>query len=141
MPIPYWAGHYIGLPFAEHGRDAHGLDCWGLYRLVLAEQFGVALPSYRNAYASTRQGRTLSCLIESESRDWRAIEPGREKLGDAVILRLMGHPMHVGLVLGDRHMLHIEDKIDSCIEHYGGPRWKNRVAAFFRHQELEHHHV
>jgi len=39
MPIPYWAGHYIGLHFREHGRTVAGADCWGLVRLVLQEQF------------------------------------------------------------------------------------------------------
>ncbi len=46
MPVPLWAGRYIGLPFMTHGRDRSGLDCWGLARLVMAEQLGRALPSY-----------------------------------------------------------------------------------------------
>ena len=138
MPVPFWVGHYIGLTFIEHGREAKsGLDCWGLYRLVLGEQFGLALPSYHAAYISTKDGEKLSEIITAESAKWRPITAGSEKLGDAVILRLRGHPMHIGLVIGDGQMLHIENKIDSAIESYTGPRWKNRVVAFFRHQELE----
>ena len=34
MPVPIWAGHYIGLPFRDHGRDRSGLDCWGLIATV-----------------------------------------------------------------------------------------------------------
>ncbi len=137
MPIPFWTGHYIGLSFAEHGREASsGLDCWGLVRLVLAEQFAIALPSYSAHYSHTRDGEKLSSLIAAESEKWNEVEPGGEKLGDVVVLRMMGRPMHVGLVLGDGHMLHIEDGIDSAIESYTGPRWKDRIMAFFRHQEL-----
>lgn len=138
MPIPFWVGHYIGLPFADHGRNpADGLDCWGLYRLVLGEQFGVALPSYHSGYAHTCDDEKLPELIKAESRNWISIAAGSEKAGDAVILRLRGQPMHIGIVIGDRQMLHIENKINSAIESYASPRWKDRVIAFYRPQELE----
>lgn len=44
--INRWVGYYLGLPYKEKGRDRQGLDDWGLYRLVIAEQFGIALPSF-----------------------------------------------------------------------------------------------
>lgn len=62
MPIPYWAGHYIGLPFCEHGRDSFGLDCWGLARMVLSEQFGVSVPSYTQNYSNTYDQTQLGAL-------------------------------------------------------------------------------
>ncbi len=59
MPIPFWAGHYIGLPFLERGRDPKkGLDCWGLVRLILREQFDHRLPSYTEFYDSTDNQET-----------------------------------------------------------------------------------
>ena len=39
-----WANAYVGLPWADLGRDRTGCDCWGLARLVYAEQLGIALP-------------------------------------------------------------------------------------------------
>lgn len=136
MAVPFWAGHYIGIPFAEHGRTAEGLDCWGLYRLIMAEQFSIALPSLHGSYAHARDAVGAALLIESESRKWIPVEAGQEITGDAIILRLRGNPMHVGMAVGDGLMLHTEEGIDSTLESYTGPRWKNRVVAFYRHAEI-----
>jgi cell wall-associated NlpC family hydrolase len=133
MPIPFWAGHYIGLPFRDHGRDRAGLDCWGLVRLVLAEQFGVAVPSYAGEYMRTSQAAKIGALIQREALLWEPVPAGAERCGDVAVLRVRGRPMHVGLVLGDRHMLHIEWGINSVIERYASPRWAERVAGFYRH--------
>jgi cell wall-associated NlpC family hydrolase len=145
MPVPIWAGHYIGLPFLDHGRDRSGLDCWGLVRLVMAEQLGFALPSYIRDYQRTTQVDRISALIERESPKWKNIAPGQEICGDVIVLRVRGRPMHVGLVLGDKQMLHIEFGINSVIERYAGTRWTDRVAGFYRHKsttddDLERQH-
>lgn len=137
MAVPFWIGHYIGIPFAEHGRAAEdGLDCWGLYRLVMAEQFSVALPSFHGSYAHAQDAVGAALLIEKESKRWLPVDAGQENAGDAVILRLRGNPMHVGMVAGDGLMLHTEEGTDSTLESYTGPRWKNRVVAFYRHHEM-----
>ncbi|MBL1148205.1 MAG: phage tail protein [Pseudomonadota bacterium] len=137
MPIPYWAGHYIGLPFREHGRSIAGTDCWGLVRLVLQEQFAAVLPSYAADYQTTGNATELGKLIGQEAEKWIAISAGQEKLGDVIVLRMRGAPMHVGLVLGDGRMLHIEKHINSAIEDYRSRRWRERVTGFYRHPQLE----
>lgn len=134
MPIPIWAGRYIGLPFREHGRDRSGVDCWGLVRLALAEQFSVALPSFVTEYRHTLEKSRIGPLIERETQHWQRIGKNTEAPGDVVVLRLHGKPMHVGLVLGDRHMLHIEAGINSAIERYNSPQWSERLFGFFRHR-------
>lgn len=134
MPVPFWAGHYIGLPFQDHGRDRAGLDCWGLVRLVMAEQFGIALPSYVHEYHRTTQVDRISALIERESFKWKIIPAGSEVCGDVIVLRVRGKPMHVGMVLGDRQMLHIELGINSVIERYIGARWAERISGFYRYK-------
>lgn len=132
MPVPLWAGHYIGLPFLDHGRDRRGLDCWGLVRLVLAEQYNQPLPSFIHEYQHTRAVDAISTLIQREIPAWENIPAGHEHCGDVVVLRLRGQPLHVGTVLGDGQMLHIESGINSAIERYTGPRWQDRVFGFYR---------
>jgi cell wall-associated NlpC family hydrolase len=141
MPVPFWAGHYIGLPFKDHGRDRDGLDCWGLVRLVLAEQFSLALPSYTREYERTTQVANISKLIERElALIWSPVEKTEAQLGDIIILRMRGKPMHVGLVLDDEHMLHIEPGINSAIERYTSPRWSERIFGFYRYRPAYEEH-
>ena len=59
---------------------------------------------------------------------------GDEHPGDGVLLRVMGRPIHVGVVVARGWMLHIEKNCDSLIERYaGGSRWERRVLGFYRH--------
>lgn len=133
MPVPFWAGRYIGLPFLGLGRNQDGVDCWGLVRLVYTEQFGIVLPSYVNQYQSTTQVEKIGCLVGRESAKWKPVAAGSEVTGDVVVLRVRGAPMHVGLVVGDGMMLHIERGINSVIERYTSSRWQHKIFGFFRH--------
>jgi cell wall-associated NlpC family hydrolase len=136
MPIPFWAGRYIGLPFKDHGRDRAGLDCWGLVRLVMSEQFGLALPSLATEYQRTTQVEKISALIEREALKWKSVAAGEEACGDVVVMRVRGKPMHVGFVLGDGQMLHIELGINSVIENYKGLRWAERISGIYRFKSI-----
>lgn len=136
MPIPIWAGHYIGLPFSDHGRDRSGLDCWGLVRLVMVEQFGRALPSYMHEYERSTQTDKIGALICREIPKWKEVQIGQEEKGDVIVLRVRGAPMHVGIVLGDAMMLHIERGINSVIEKYHSPRWADRIHGFYRFKSI-----
>lgn len=137
MPVPIWAGHYIGLPFRDHGRDRSGLDCWGLVRLVMAEQSGIALPSFAESYKHTSDAGAIGDIVARECERWRSIPAGQETCGDVIVLRLFGRPLHVGTVLGDGAMLHIESSINSAIERYTAPRWKSRICGFYRHPSFK----
>ncbi len=134
MPVPFWAGHYIGLPFSDQGRDRSGLDCWGLVRLIMSEQFAIALPSYIKDYRRSTESEKIGDLVEKESMKWKLLLAGEEACGDVVVMRVRGRPMHVGMVLGDQQMIHIELGINSAIERYTGVRWADRVVGFYRYK-------
>lgn len=135
MALPIWAGRYIGIAFKDHGRDRSGIDCWGLVRLVMAEQFGIALPSFIGEYKNTCESTAIAELVERESPKWTAVLTDDVQPGDVVILRLRGAPCHVGIALGDDRMLHVEAGIDSTIENYKNLRWKNRLHGFYRYRK------
>jgi len=128
------ANRYIGIPFAERGRSWEGCDCWGLVRLVYAEEYGIDLPSYLDEDYTTTDGPHVSSLIDHRKADgWRPLPPGEERAGDVVLLRVTGLPCHVGIVLRPGQMLHIMRGTNACVERYWSPLWNRRVMGIYRH--------
>ena len=139
MTIPSWAEQYVGIPFRPYGRDRSGCDCWGLLRLVLDEQFGIGVPAFsQHSWVSglgrdeaERQRAGLEALVAANTGPWRAVEPGAERAGQAVLLRQMGRAMHVGVVVDRGWMLHIEEGTNAVLAEYGGLMWRRRIAGFY----------
>lgn len=132
-----WAAPYIGLPFKPLGRDWEGCDCWGLFRLVYLEQFGIELPRYDEGYAGTDRAdfadiKRLITGALSGGQQWVEIPAGEERVGDGIALLINRKPFHVGLVVGGKRALVIEEGIEACTEEYVAMKWRNRVGGFYR---------
>lgn len=128
--MPGWVKDYIGIPFTEHGRDRSGCDCWGLVRLVQAEQFARRLPDLSQGYETTRDGAAIAELYDLERHHWEQVaEPAA---GDVLMLRIAGQPSHVAVVVAPGRMLHVMQGIDSGLERFDSPLWRNRVVACYR---------
>ncbi len=115
--MSHWADQYVGLPFKERGRDKTGLDCWGLTRLVLAERAGLVLPMWDGSEDSVE-------AVSREAANFKEIPIDDAQELDVVIMLeevRMGlgwelHPVHTGLVITPRTVLHIRKNSHSCIE-------------------------
>lgn len=126
----HWSSAYVGLPYKARGRNRDGLDCWGLLRLVYAEQLGVALPSYIGA-PDTAERRELDALISGEAASWwqRVADPVPF---DAVLFRVGPFAAHVGVVVTPGVMLHITRDDCAKLEAWTAPRWCSRLAGIYR---------
>lgn len=136
MELPGWVAGYIGIPFADHGRDRMGVDCYGLIYLVVREQFGMELPRYDEDYPTALDRAEVSALVSGEIKArWREIVVGNELVGDVALFRMMGVPCHVGLVVepSRRLMIHCPRGANACLQCYQGPKWAHRLDGFFRH--------
>ena len=108
-----WWADYIGIPFVEHGRDRSGCDCWGLVRLIYAEQLGIELPSW-NAYRHVMDGGAIYAQLDKVLPLW---EPLTIPHAFAVGLFAVGHSrVHVGLFADVDRMIHIEKGKDACLQ-------------------------
>ena len=120
---------YVGLPYQDRG-------CWELLRRVYREQLGIDVPDYAEAYGrlEARQRAQLAALIAAERRPWLAVQEGQERAGDAVLMRITGHPSHIGVVAEPGRFLHVFQGATACIESYRSPRWRPRLEGFYRHR-------
>lgn len=136
MPrFPDWLSKYVGIPYKTHGREMDGCDCWGLMTLIWQRELGMPLPEYRGAdwFKGQDPGVTGADAAAYASL-FKPIQPGEETLGDGVLLRMRGHPLHVGFVIADGWMIHTHETADSCIESYRTPTWEKRILGFYRYE-------
>ncbi len=133
----HWLNEYIGIEFEDKGRGEK-CDCWGLVRRVYAERFNIEIPSFTD-YKSAHDIKEVAKLIKGSEEGrgdvWVEVPVGKERFGDVVIFRIAGSPVHVGMTIGCKKMLHIEDGINSCIEKYDSKRWDKRLHKIYRHKE------
>lgn len=142
--IAPWAAAYIGIPFQTGGATRSGCDCWGLAMLAYREVFGIDLPSYAEHYDSLNC-RVLAGVVAEHlpASPWRLV-PAAEKMaiGDGLLFRVVGHPIHVGLFVGDGRFLHApaprvegrpEGSIASCLDRLDAPRWARRLLGVYRY--------
>lgn len=134
--MQYDLQQYIGIPFLDHGRDRAGCDCWGLVRLVYAEQLGITdLPDlgddYSDAYA---RGEVSEAIGETTSEEWNYdVTNGIWKPLDVMIFTRGGVEAHVGMYLHPTEMLHVVQGAEATAERYDLVRWKNRLRRVIRH--------
>lgn len=133
-----WARPFIfnAVPFKARGRDMQGIDCWGIVQCGKRDVEGIILPGYTDEYvkAGSRDAELLNKIFVREVPKWDKLPPGAEMAGDVVLMRLSGHPIHVGLVLSKGQMLHIEEGIDVCAESYHDWKWSKRISGIYRHR-------
>lgn len=134
---PGWCAPFIGLEYERGARGPDLFDCWGLLMLVEREQFGHAIPAYEGIVwngGRDHDGRTETAeVVERESAAlWTPVGLDDEQAGDAVVLRMYGAPLHVGVVATPGWMLHSSEDANSALERYDGMAWHSRVIGFHR---------
>jgi hypothetical protein len=125
-----WANKYIGIPFKSNGRDWHGVDCWGLARLVYKEEFGIELPSFTEQYYITDTPR-IEELINQYKEGWVPVQ--EPKCGDLILFRIFGSASHVGILVDEGRFIHSRHGYDVAIAELNSTRWQHRVLGYFRY--------
>ena len=121
---------FVGIPFQEKGRSRDGVDCWGLVRLIYSEKYGIELPAYTDLYSDTKDRIIGGVIDDNLAMSWVPVDSPQE--GDIIVLRLMGQPFHVGMMLHGTMFIHAENGKGSVVENYKGTRWQKRVIGFYR---------
>ena len=134
MPhIPDWVADYVGIPYRMLGRSRDGADCWGLVRLVYADRLGVDLPAYDGRGFSGRASvPDVAGLVADAREAWREVPEAEAAPLDLVLLRVHGQPVHVGVLVAHRIMLHSLAGHDSAVERLDSLVWARRIIGYGR---------
>lgn len=127
-----WTNKYIRVPFADKGRAENGCDCWGLARLIYQKELGIVLPKLLD-YRDTLDRSTISNIYAEESQNWSEISIGAEQPFDLIVLKMMGFPMHVGVVYQKGFMIHCLKDVGTTVVEYNSRLWNKRIVGFYRY--------
>lgn len=131
------AAALIGAPFRHRGRGPDAYDCWGLARTLYRQTWGLELPDY-DADGSPEHRARAAALVGTESCRWIEIAKGtnRERAGDLVLMLRYRRPLHIGVALGGKRMIHADEPEGVTAPRYDGPLWWPKVLGFHRHPDL-----
>ncbi|CCJ07111.1 C40 family peptidase [Methylocystis sp. SC2] len=132
--MSHWSTAYIGLPFAHGGRTRDGLDCWGLVRLVYADQLGIELDPL-DGYATRLERLRIAGMLSEQAAQgpWRRLAGEKIKPFDVVSFTIAGAASHVGVVVDWRDMLHVTEGETSGLAPHSEGQWARRLIAAYRH--------
>lgn len=135
FPAPAgWAIPYVGIPFIDGGRGLVGCDCWGLVRLVYSAVLGIDLPTYGEISAAEVARVTERIRADSAAAPWLPVM-GEARPFDVLVMR--GRPLHVGVMVDARHVLHVEAATASVIVPVAGcAQVRHRRLSLHRHEAL-----
>lgn len=127
-----WIEGYLTIPYALHGRDRKGCDCWGLTRLVLAEQAGLVLPLHDTIAAAQ-----FDAKIAEEAEQWLPVSREAARAFDvAVMSDGRGAEIHIGLVTAPGFILHTEEARGPMHQAMTHIHIRSRIRGLYRHREL-----
>jgi cell wall-associated NlpC family hydrolase len=127
-----WANTYVGIPFLSGGRDRNGADCYGLARLVRAEQFGDRLPLLSDDYADADNFAETEKLLRSQRPLLAGTRTESPEIGDLCVIRFHGLPVHLGIYAGGGWMLHTLKGTGSVLQRISDPQLAGRIEGWYR---------
>lgn len=134
--MTHWSASYIGIPHAEFGHSEAGANCWGLVVLVYARELGIALPTYDGRYASLAEQREVAALVAGEQADPAWSKVSVPQPFDVAVFRQGRYATHMGVVVRDNLLLHIQAGDAAKIQNYRVAPLKDRLTGLYRHVEL-----
>ena len=135
MPALSFPNHpaYLGIPFDDDDRGRAGLFCYALGRLILREElsidpgdYGPAKVWHENA-ARIRAGKSAGDWIDVTAGPWRPF--------DFVVYAIGRIDDHLGVVVDDRWMMHVQRNDQSRLDEIRDARF-GRLSGVFRHRAL-----
>ena len=126
-----WVQEYIGIPFQSGGRDRTGLDCYGLIRLILMEQYGCTLPLLDGKYDNALNLYDTSPLFFQQLPILTEKIAGPQERALA-LLEMHQLPCHLGLFCGGESIIHSRAGVGVVAERLDSRRLPGKIVGWYR---------
>jgi len=127
-----WVKKYIGIPFVSNGRGMKGCDCYGLVRLVLHNEYGIALPELSDNYNDALNVKETARLFADNVPVLAAEKINKPEEKAVVIITEHGVPAHVGIAAGSGYILHTSLKTGCVCQRESHPGIRGRIQGYYR---------
>lgn len=131
---------YLSLEYCPDNK--HGINCWGLCRLILAQECGIEID---DPTVSARQHMMVARKIANNIGKWVPIKRGEEQTFDCILMPTMVMsrqkrylcPVHIALVTEPGKFIQAEPYTNvSIIDYYRNSMFRERNMGFYRHAAL-----
>lgn len=138
VSVTHWSRDYVGLPWQFAGRSSEGVDCWGLLWLIYRDVLKIDVASYERETLDAPEREQIATMMAGELTQlpWTDISLGHEREFDMAVFKRAGIDSHVGVVVQPGRMLHITHDTEPRVERFDQGRWKSKLIALYRHNEL-----
>lgn len=127
-----WTQKYVGIPFVSGGRTEKGCDCYGLIRLILANEYSIQLPSLMiDGYHALDANETRP-LFEKYVPVICASKISCPEEKSVCLIRTTGGLLtHVGIYAGDGFIIHSRNKTGAVCERMNSPFLTGRIEGWY----------
>lgn len=132
MSDRHWTEQYLGLPYVQGGDGPAGYNCWGFFRFVQKDHFGILVPEISEPENLPRLLRKVPAA--AAELGWAQTVAPRS--GDAVLMAHHTHPSHCGIYVDDvaggaiLHCVSGPGSVLHTLRHLAVADW--RIVRFYR---------
>ena len=127
-----WTQKYVGIPFLSGGRNVSGVDCYGLVRLVLNNEYGYNLPLLANTYDNALDVFETRALFQKYGPLLCGEKISEPEEKAVALLKMRGLPSHVALYAGDDFIIHAMSKTGVACERLSRPLLTSMIEGWYR---------
>lgn len=114
-----WPCVYVGLSYS----GPEGLDCYGLVRRVLAEQFDIHIPSPEEEVSAYTTLEDAEPIIDAL---WEPVEYNDRQAGDVLFVQGTSF-CHCGVLVDRDRLLHTSEATGAVIERLSANYWQLKL--------------
>lgn len=125
---------FIGIPFVNKGRSAHGADCYGIVELYYKHILNIEIEEIRADANNAKQ--CFVKYLDQISRNWVKVE-NPTKHSVVVMSTHPQHPdmiTHFGVMIDDKRMLHTFKETQCHIMDINNPLIKTQIRGYYQWQ-------